>query len=271
MNEKLDVMSMGIGNIIPKANFEAVLLWGGYGCGKTHFALSASQIEQYSPMLVVDTENSVSGVIDNFRQRDPDNPENIAFDPELGGIVDVVRPIQQWGDKAYENTIKLLDQVANGKTAYKSVVIDVADVLQAWGLQYHEDPRDGFAKWSLIDQDLTGAPLPDKTGRNKAQGLFYRLKMSGVLTFLVVHQKEVVDGENISFDFQWGGQGKGKIGGIVDSVFYFRRRAKGDTAETTMFTEGLAAFGAKNRFGLKNKYTNPSFADILEDAKKGNK
>ena len=272
--DPLDVFSMGLGTIVPKAEFGALLLWGGYGSGKTWFALSASRLEEHSPMLVIDTENSTSGVIDQFRQRDPEDPTNIEFDPELGGIIDVVRPLEQWGANAYVNTMSLLDEVAKGNTIYKSVSIDVADLLQAWGLQYHEKASDGFYKWGQIDQDLTGAPLPDSAGKNKALGLFYRLKMSKVLTFLVVHEKivEQEEGPPLS-SFQWGGQGKGKIGGIVDGVFYFRRRAKGAGAETTLFTVGSATFNAKNRFTLANKYTNPAFSDILAEAKKngGNK
>ena len=267
-DDLLDVFSMGIGAIVPPVAFESALLYGGAGSGKTHFALGASRLEQYSPMLVIDTENSVSGVIDNYRQRDPNNPTDIAFDPKRGGIVDVVRPIEKWGSTAYENTMILLDAVADGKTIYKSVVIDVADVLQAWGLQHHDDPRNSFAKYDMIDKDLTGAPLPGKDGKAN-MGLFYRLKMSGLLSFLVVHEKMSQPDEGAPVaQYQWAGQGKGKIGGIPDAVFYFRRKAKGNGAETTMFTVGGATFEGKNRFSLPNKYINPTFAEVLEDAQK---
>lgn len=273
MADPLDIFSAGIGTIVPPAKFESLLLYGGAGSGKTHFALTASELEQYSPMLVVDTENSTSGVIDRFRQRDPDNMTDIAFDPEKGGIVDIVRPIEQWGENAYYNTLQLLDQVARGNTIYKSVVIDVADVLQSWGLQYHEDPRDGFAKWSKIDQDLTGAPLPDKVAGGKSFGLFYRLKMSGVLTILVIHEKktQASDDGAEQIDFQWGGQGKGKLGGIPDAVFYFKRRVKNGGAETTVSTVGRANYEAKNRFNLPNDLKNPTFAQVVALAKESQK
>ena len=274
MTELLNVFSGGLksGSIIPPAKYEAILLYGGAGSGKTHFALSASELEKYSPMLVVDTENSTSGVIDNFRQRDPDDITNIAFDPEKGGIVDVVRPIEQWGSKAYEHTMVLLDQVASGNTIYKSIVIDVADVLQAWGLDYHEDPKNSYAKWSSIDADLTGAPLPNKIKGGTNLGLFYRLKMSGVLTFLVVHEKRVPQEEGPDeIQYQWGGQGKGKLGGIPDAVFYFKRKAQNGGAVTTMSTVSKGNFEAKNRFGLPNDMKNPTFKDVLEASEKTSK
>lgn len=268
MSDKLDIFSQGFAKIIPPAKFEAVLLYGGAGSGKTHFALSASELEEFSPVLVIDTENSTSGVIDNFRQRDPENPEDIAFDPEKGGVIDVVRPIELWGDNAYKNTLTVLDAVANGDTIYKTVIIDVADVLQAWGLQHHDNPRDGFFKWAQIDKDLTGAPLPDKVGGGKSMGLFYRLKMSGVLSIFVVHEKRVSQAEGPDeILYQWGGQGQGKLGGIPDAVLYFKRRAKNGGGETTVSTIGGATFEAKNRFNLPATLKNPSFKDVVELAK----
>lgn len=272
MSDLLDIFSAGVGTIIPAAKFESLVLYGGAGSGKTHFALTASQMEEYSPMLVIDTENSLSGVIDRFRQRDRDNITDVSFDPEKGGIVDVVRPIQQWGANAYHNTLNLLDQVAEGNTIYKSVVIDVADVLQAWGLAYHEDPKNSYAKWDNIDKDLTGAPLPDKTKGGNSLGLFYRLKMSGVLTFLVVHEKRVSQEEGPDeILFQWGGQGKGKLGGIPDAVFYFQRRAKNKDAVTIVSTIGGSNFAAKNRFDLPNKLENPDFKTVVELARSTSK
>lgn len=267
----IDLFSLGMAKIVPAAKYESVLLYGGPGSGKTHFALTASLLEEFSPMLVVDTENSTSGVIDKFRQRDPNNPEDIAFDPEKGGIVDVVRPYELWGHEAFENTMSLLDEVANGNTIYKSVVIDVADVLQEWGLNYYENPKDSWAKWAKIDKALTSAPLPDNTeGGTESKGVFYRLKMSGVLTFLVVHEKRTPakDDEPEVINYQWGGAGKGKIGGIPDAVLYFKRRAKNGGAETQIHTIG-SNFEAKNRFDLPNIMKNATFPDIYELSKKG--
>lgn len=273
MTSKIDLVDLGISTTVEKAKFEAGVLYGPPGSGKSHFALSIAQSEKYSPVLVVDTENSVSGVIDNFRQRDPDDPKDIEFDPKKGGgIIDVVRPIELWGEDAYENTFDLLNAVADGKTIYNTVIIDVVDVLQQWGLAYHNDTKNTYHKWDMIDRDLTGSPLPSEDGR--PTGLFYRLKMSNVFAVFVVHEKKEVpegDGAGAVSDFQWQGQGKGKLGGIPDVVFYFKRLMQGKKPVTKMYTNGTGRFLAKNRFNLEHEYVNPTFVQVLEDAKKPRK
>lgn len=273
MSDKLDVFSMGVGTIVEEGLFEAAVLYGPPGSGKTHFALSASQMEKFSPMLVIDVESSTTGVIDNFRQRDPKNPEDISFDPERGGIIDVLKPFEQWGSKAYQNTLTLLKAVADGKTIYKSVSIDVANVFQKWGLDYHQStnprPNNSYYQWNMIDYDLTGSPLRDKDG-NTIGGVFYALKMSGVLTFLVIHEREVKneEGSVVGIVPQWGGQGKGSLGGIPDAMLYFQRRAKNGRGVTTMHTLGARNAQGKNRFYLQDKYEDPTFSQIYADAEK---
>jgi len=45
---------------------ELIMLYGPYGQGKTHLALSASEVEGLYPMAVLDLEGSTTGVIDKF-------------------------------------------------------------------------------------------------------------------------------------------------------------------------------------------------------------
>lgn len=231
----------------------AILLYGPFGGGKTHLALTASQVEELSPILVIDTEGSTTGVINKFDKSQIDvlRPRDAFYDPE--------DPESELS--VYENTLNILKRIADGESdKYKTVIIDALDVFFNWGLAYYDVlyPTDGFAKWSMIHSDLTESPSSSHVG------LMLRLKESGVLFIGVVHEKLIGDAEKGRTSFQWSGKGEGILGGIFDAVLHVSRKTNSTgTATTTVLTEGNGKNQSKNRYDLDWKLIDPTISDIL--------
>ena len=224
---------------------ELIIAYGPYGGGKTHVALSASEVEGLYPVLVIDTEGSTIGVIENFDK----------------SRIDVIRPDEQWPNNPWKGTVEMLKALLTKTHKYKTVVIDAADVLLDWGLEELNVPGDGFAKWNLIHDALT------KSTKKPGEGLFHKLKAADFLTILVIHEKkEEGEGENAlsKSDFMWQGQGKGKLGGIPDVVLYVSRDTNSaGKSSTTILTGPTKRNNAKNRFGLPHKMTDdPTLSTI---------
>lgn len=222
------------------------LLWyGPYGGGKTRLALSASEVEGLYPMLVIDTEGSTTGVIDQFDK----------------SRIDVIRPAKQWPNAPWQKTVSLLNNLLKKTHKYKTVVIDAADVLLDWGLQELHEPGDGFAKWNKIHSALT------ESNKEVGQGLFFKLKDADFLTILVVHEKKEGGTEDsLPFaDFLWSGQGRSKLGGIPDIVGYVTRdtNSAGESV-STLQTAPTKKNNAKTRYALPAKMAGADMAKIYD-------
>lgn len=219
---------------------EMMILYGLAGSGKTHLAASVCEVPGFDKVLIIDTENSTQGTIDNFPKEK----------------IDVIRPTKAFPGEEYKGTKAVLEGLLTKTHPYKAVIIDVADVLFEWALEVGNKPGDGFAKWSFAHEELT-AP----------RGLFHRLKAADFLVILVIHEKrESSEDGGVSFsDFQWAGQGKAKLAGIPDMVGYVSRDTNSAGVSTsTLQTAPTKRSNAKNRFNLPAKVTEPSMKKIYE-------
>lgn len=228
---------------------QMILLYGPYGGGKTHLALSASEVDDLYPMLVIDTEGSTTGVIDHFDQ----------------SRIDVIRPMEMWPNTPWQKTINLLNNLLKKTHKYKTVVIDAADVLLDWGIPELKVSGDGFAHWNAIHATLT------QSNKEVGQGLFFKLKDADFLTILVVHEKKEGGTEEAPpfADFMWSGQGRTKLGGIPDIVGYVTRDTPASgVSVSTLQTAPTKKNNAKTRYALPAKMVDPSMTKIYEQIAK---
>lgn len=224
---------------------ELIMLYGPYGQGKTHLALSASEVEDLYPMAVLDLEGSTTGVIDKF---DKDR-------------VTVIRPKENpaWKGKEWDATMTILENLLTKEHKYKTVVIDPLNTLLEWGKKKGDRPGDGFAKWTFVHEKLTAEG-----------GIISRLKDADFLTILVVHEKkEGGEDDGPSFaDFRWQGQGTAFLGQYPDVVGYVTRDTNAAGVSTsTLATAPTKRSNAKNRFGLPAKIVDPSMTKIYQHIK----
>lgn len=227
---------------------EMIILYGPPGGGKTHLAHSVAEVEGLWPVLSLDTEGSTQGTIEGF-------PKD---------RIDVIRPQKVFPGNEWKGSIQVLEGLLTKKHKWKTVIIDVADVLQEWGIAEGKVAGDGYAQWNFIHDELTAPPNKKKGVR----GLFHRLKAADFLTILVIHDKQESLNEEGTLTYgtvQWQGQGKTKIGGIPDIMGYVTRDTNSAGVSTsTVHLAGNKRFLAKNRFGLPAKIVDPSMAKIYD-------
>lgn len=224
---------------------EMMLFYGPPGGGKTWLAASAAQVEGLYPVLILDTEGSTQGTIDSF-------PKD---------RIKVIRPQKAFPGNEYKGSVQVLEGLLTKTHPYKTVVIDVADVLQEWATAEGKVPGDGFAQWNFTHDELTAPP----NKRAERRGLFHRLKAADFLVILVIHDTQEMNEEGavISANFQWQGQGKTKLGGLPDVVGYVTRDTNSaGVSTTTLATAPSKRSKAKNRYGFPAKITDPSMSKL---------
>lgn len=225
---------------------DLVLFYGPYGSGKTHLALSASEVEGLYPVAVLDLEGSTTGVIDKFDK----------------SRIEIVRPKDRWPGKEWAATNTLIENLLTKPHPYKTVIVDPANTLFEWGKKAGDKPGDGFAKWNFVHEKFTADG-----------GIISRLKDAPFLAILVVHdQKEGGEDDGPTFaDFRWQGQGRAMLGQYPDMVGYITRDTNSAGVSTsTLSTAPTKRNNAKNRFGLPAKVTEPSMQKLY-DLIRGNK
>lgn len=227
---------------------EMILLYGPPGGGKTWLAASAAEVEGLWPVLILDTEGSTQGTIENFDK----------------SRIDVIRPQNVFAGNEYKGSIQVLEGLLTKEHKWKTVIIDVADVLQEWGIAEGKVSGDGFAQWNFIHDELTAPPNKKKNIR----GLFHRLKSADFLTILVIHDRQESLNEEGTLTYgtvQWQGQGKTKIGGIPDVVGYVTRdTSSAGVSTSTLHSAPTKRFLAKNRFNLPAKIADPSMSKLYD-------
>lgn len=220
---------------------EQILLVGGPGSGKTHSALTLTEVEGFYPMLYLDTEGSTIGVADKFDK----------------SRLTVLRI------KTHEELRKITNDLLNKKHKYKTVVIDTIDTAQerAINLLKKKYPTDGYAVWGDVATWLTGAD---------GNGLMMRLKDADFLSVVVVHAREEKSGSGAVIEKpRLQGSSKDVIASIPDCVFYQSRTTKKDDAgkvyaETTVYTVGTKKFDqAKSRFDLPPVMQGATLATVM--------
>lgn len=219
---------------------ELLMFYGPYGQGKTHMALSASEVEGLYPVAVLDLEGSTTGVVDKF---DKDR-------------ITIVRPKERWPGKEWPATLTVLENLLTKPHPYKTVVIDPLNTLFEWGKRAGDKPGDGFAKWNFVHEAFTSD-----------NGIISRLKAAPFLSILVVHEKkEGGEDDGPSFaDFRWQGQGTALLGQYPDLVGYVTRDTNSAGVSTsTLHTAPTRRNNAKNRFGLPAKITDPSMQKLYD-------
>lgn len=215
-----------------KPNF--IALYGNPGSGKTHLAASISEVKEYAPVLIIDTENSAQGTVGNFAD------ENI----------DIIPVSTYEGFEAVWDAV--LEDDANGTLKYKTVIIDTIDVAQDRALEFFEAEQaaegkaDGFAKWGKVKA------WTEKLGRRAQEANF--------LAITVAHSKrEKLESGAFSDLMSLSGSAKDTFPGIPDVVGFTER----DESVTTIHVGSSKRRSTKNRFGLSDTIENPTMADIL--------
>lgn len=201
------------------------LLYSKPGSGKSHTALTASELPGVKKMLYLDTEGSTVGVANNF---DLDKIDIIPVDEHPNPI-------------AFVNTI--VTHIKDGASGYDAYGLDTLDVLQ--DMYVKQLRSDGVSGWDLWNE------VADWT--LDIADTFKRAKGFGVI---VVHDKtDTDDTGKVNTLLRISGSAKDVLPGRADLVMYLERRL--DKEDKLVHT--YAQLEVTDRKVTKNKFTFPAY------------
>ena len=190
----------------------SMLIYGESGAGKSTLAASASKCDDLAPVLVIDTERHT---IAYGEHADSERLDIVSVDtwPQLVALVSKVIP----------------EAVRQGEFPYKTVVVDTMDRLQEIILNDEKaaqadgsKPRDGFAAWNRVYEDLTR--------------VLERLQQLGVNVIFLAHadrtENQISGAERVSPKF-FGRQSVSMIPPKFDLVGYLKRVGGRDADDDT--------------------------------------
>lgn len=205
-----------------------LILYSAPGSGKTHTALTASELPDVEKVLYLDLEGSTVGVANNF---------------DLNKI-DVVPVNEHENPIAFLNTI--VGHIENGAEGYDAYVLDTLDVAQDMYIKHLG--KQGYDGWELW------AEVADWT--NNIANVFKRAKGLGIL---VLHDKTDQEPSGVvSTLLRLSGSSKDTLPGKADLVAYLERKL--DREDGTVHT--YAHLEVSDRKVTKNKF---SFPPLVKD------
>ena len=225
---------------------EEILLYGQPGCGKTHMAASAININtpdlKFNKGLFIDTEGSTVGVVK---------------DPRIDIIrVDKYEHLDDDGEPNPHSKFLFLDALLNdgpkglfnpnNVTDYDFIAIDTLDVAQDLAIDWYQSGNDSsvFNERGKIDGWAVWSKVADWT-IDIARGL----KKIAPLGILVLHDREEkLDSGAMTKRLRLGGKSKDVLPGIPDVVAYLERKKGDDGAVTTTYFSTEDNKVTKNRW-----------------------
>lgn len=197
----------------------SAIFFGEYGTGKTWLGASADEIEDYSPVLIVDIEGSAAGVGRKYPN------------------VDIVR-----ADTFDKLEFIKRDLLAN-QDEYKTVIFDTLNVAQkrAKGKFKADFPNNSFAMWdSLADWSLDFVRS------------MHHAKFMAVFIAHPQTDKDETTGKMLT-TVKLAGGARSEVPTVPDLIGYtFRTTDEDGNIIRAVQVDGSASVVAKNRFGLPN-------------------
>jgi energy-coupling factor transporter ATP-binding protein EcfA2 len=215
-----------------KPNF--MVLYGAPGSGKTYLASSIALVDDYSPTLILDTENSTNGTV-------------VGIEDDRITILPIKTHLE-----FNEVLNALLEDAEAGTLPYKSVIIDTLDVAQARAQEYF------VAVEAAKDKPNTLAAFGETKKWTMKVGTL--LRDAPFFAIAVMHSKrdKLEEGPLMEVVDLIGGS-KDSFPGIPDIVGFTERQ---DNITTVKFGSSKR-HSTKNRFQLPEQVEDPTMAEII--------
>ena len=214
----------------------SIILYGPPGGGKSWLAASASEVEEFGKVLIIDTEGSTFGTLS-------------AFDDERIDIFPV-SDIETFDD--------LLTALTTQEHGYGTVILDTLDVLQGMYIDKVMDEEEAKAKpntmgaWGSV--------------RRWTVSVMDKLNRADFLSIIVAHQTEdKLESGKVMTRIALSGSAKDIVAGRADIVGFVTREIQADGTEmSTMQVGSSNKMATKNRFNLPVVMEDPSMTTIME-------
>lgn len=205
----------------------SAIIFGPSGVGKTVFAASADEIEEYSPVLIVDIEGSAAGV------------------GRLYPNVDVIKA------DTFEKLEAVKHDLLNAEHPYKTIIFDTLNVAQDRALAHFTELYTGYAIWGEVKKWTVD---------------FVRdFHHADQLVFFIAHAKQDKDDNTgrIETTVKIASGAVSEVPTVVDLVGYMQWEQDGDgKMRRTLLVDKHPSIVTKNRFGLDGKLYDPTMFSL---------
>jgi len=215
---------------------KSILIYGDPKNGKTWLAASASELEQFSPVLLVDVEGGASAIARDWKNVDVIQVDNHAqLDSVMEGLLTTPHP-------------------------YKTVIVDTLGVAMDRAEKFFEDKPENrnnrFGKWG----DL----------KEWANQMVRKMHHADFLSIFIAHAQDEKDEQTgaVKTVPMLAGSTRTTLPAIPDIIGYMTSERNEDVTRRVLHLQGSDRLVSGNRFGLPSKMYEPSLKKIIDTINK---
>jgi phage nucleotide-binding protein len=215
---------------------KSILIYGDPKNGKTWLAASASELKEFSPVLLIDVEGGATAIARDWRD------------------VDVIQV-----DK-HEQLDAVLEGLLTQKHQYKTVIIDTLGVAMDRAERVFGDKPENrnnrFGKWG----DL-------KEWTNQ---LVRQMHHADFMAIFIAHAQDEKDEQTgaVKTVPMLAGSTRNTLPAIPDIIAYMTNEKTDDLIKRVLHLQGSDKLVSGNRFGLPSKMYEPSIKKIIDTINK---
>lgn len=215
---------------------KSILIYGDPKNGKTWLAASASELEQFSPVLLIDVEGGASAIARDWKSVDVIQVDNHA---QLESV---------------------LDGLLNTEHPYKTVIVDTLGVAMDRAEKVFEEKPENrnnrFGKWG----DL----------KEWANQMVRKMHHADFMAIFIAHAQDEKDEQTgaVKTVPMLSGSTRNTLPAIPDIIGYMTSERNEDSTKRVLHLQGSDRLVSGNRFGLPTKMVDPSMKKIIDTINK---
>lgn len=215
---------------------KSMLIYGDPKTGKTWLAASAAEVEELSPVLLIDIEGGASAIARDWKDVDV-----IAVD-------------------SHEQLEAVLDGLLTTEHKYKTVILDTLGVAMDRAEKFFEAKPENrgnrFGKWGDLKEWVT------QTAR--------KLHAAPFLSIMLAHAQDEKDEQTgaVKIVPMLSGSSKNTLPAIPDIIGYMTGEIAEDGIHRVLYLQSSERLVSGNRFGLPGALPDPSMKKIINTIKK---
>lgn len=215
---------------------KSILIYGDPKNGKTWLAASASELAEFSPVLLIDVEGGATAIARDWRD------------------VDVIQV------EKHEQLDAVLDGLLNTEHGYKTVIVDTLGVAMDRAEKVFgdrpENKNNRFGKWG----DL----------KEWANQMVRKMHHADFLSIFIAHAQDEKDDATgaVKTVPMLSGSTRNTLPAIPDIIAYMTSEKAEDSSRRVLYLQGSDRLVSGNRFGLPAKMYDPSMKKIIDTINK---
>jgi hypothetical protein len=215
---------------------KSILIYGDPKNGKTWLAASASELKEFSPVLLIDVEGGATAIARDWKD------------------VDVIQV------DSHKQLDQVIDGLLNQKHKYKTVIVDTLGVAMDRAEKVFEERPENkgnrFGKWGDLKE------WANQTVR--------KLHHAPFLSIFIAHAQDDKDEQTGSVKTvpMLSGSTRTTLPAIPDIIAYLTSERVEDKSRRVLLLQGSDRLVSGNRFGLPAKMYEPTLKKIITEINK---